>query len=66
MTLKAKTNASKWTKDRLQRHPGPFTEEKRGFLANAGPPHTGLCILVEEIETGWLAWFPVDEVDILS
>jgi hypothetical protein len=66
MKLKAKIKASKWTKDRLSRHPGPFTEEKRGFLANPQPPHTDECVLVQEIETGWLGWFPLSEVDILA
>ena len=66
MNLNPKKNASKWTQDRLNRHPGPFTEEKRGILANPQPPHVGECVLVQEISSGWLGWFPLSEVDIVS
>jgi hypothetical protein len=66
VNVKTKPNASKWTKDRLHRHPGPFTEEKRGILANPQPPHTGECVLVQEISTGWLGWFPLADVEIID
>ena len=66
MEIKAKQNASKWTKDRLSRHPGPFIEQTRGFMINPQPPHSGECVLVQEIDSGWLGWFPLQDIDIIA
>jgi hypothetical protein len=62
IVLKPSPSASKWTKERLKRHTGSFTEEKRSSVPHGGKD----CILVQCVADKWLGWFPISEVIIIK
>lgn len=60
--LKPSPSASKWTKERLKRHSGRFIEQDRSHLPHGGKD----CVLFQNENDNWLAWFPISEIIIVK
>jgi hypothetical protein len=62
MKITAKTNARKWVKERLKRHPGLWVVDQLEQSVSCWPGE--FSIHIKNTSDNWSGWFPVKDIDI--
>lgn len=63
LTVIAKQNARKWTKERIRRHTGLWRIEQEEKSVSCWPGE--VSILLKNLNDGWSGWFPVKDISIV-